>query len=205
MDPTHRAPGGGGPRTRGKTQTGRELPESRRQGDRHIGRSREALHRSAGSGRRRVDAGEQVGLDGCRVRHGSRREHHWLHWHPRPAFPAGGWSMGVFRIRFGCFSFGFSPPACRAGTRSGLAGDRGRLGRGADRAGGRLLCQPLPRHLLQGAAPGDWLKLKQINHLRRTSDASHYSVLPHPRGALFAAGKPAIPWFQQRRPRPCST
>lgn len=34
--------------------------------------------------------------------------------------PAGGWSMGVFRGRFGCFSFGFSPLGRQAGGTHGL-------------------------------------------------------------------------------------
>ena len=38
MNPVHRAPGGWEPRTRGKTQTGRELPESHGRGGRRIGR-----------------------------------------------------------------------------------------------------------------------------------------------------------------------
>ena len=169
------------------------------------GRTHRAPRRTAGSGRRRVDAGEQAGLDGCRVGHGSRRGLCWLHWHPRPAVPAGAgrWGYSVFGLAV--FRSGSLRRPAGLAPSPGSQEERGRQGRGADRAGGRLLCQPLPRHSLQGAAPGDWLKLKQINHLRRTSDARHYSVPPRPRGALFAAGNPAIPWFQQRRPRPCST
>lgn len=39
---------------------------------------------------------------------------------------------------------------------------------------------------------GDWLKLKQINHLHHTSGALHYRVLPGLRGAVFAADFPGV-------------
>jgi len=73
--------------------------------------------------------------------------------------------MGVFRVRFGCFSFGFyrrlTGSTVGPGSQTSLLGSEG----GAAPAGGHRLCQSKPSHLLRGHVPLDWLKLKQIKHL----------------------------------------
>lgn len=150
--------------------------------------------RDAGSGRRRVDGRRQGGQDGC-LGHGSRRIRRWLlvilgqpqcHWQQDC-------TARLQADRLGYSVVGFAivlrlPAAfhrvCATTFRGGLKPLW--LAQTPVTTGGSI-CQPLPRN---GTEPGevhrDCRKLRKINHLQHTTDASHYRAMPVPRGAVLA-------------------
>ena len=147
---------------------------------------------SAGSGRRRVELGEQQGRDRCHERDLATGF---------TGFTSSSASLGltasrgsaarladwVFRIRVRSFTHGFA----RCGgllVRPGLSEQSSRQAATAHQATGGNCAQSGPQHqLLQEPADGESLKLKEIKHLQHTTGAAHYSALPRAAWGVFPA------------------
>lgn len=167
--------------------------------------------RTAGSGRRRVDSGDQGGgaavvIDG-RGATGAAGFTASSASHPvqRRAVAGGGWPMGVFRIGSAvvCWLRRWLPPGWGGVPVSSARVWNSDLARVPAVATGG---QSDPRHPALGEpACGGCLKLKEINHLQHTTGAAHYSALPRSVGPHFSAGFPCIPSPPSRPPRRCNS
>lgn len=138
---------------------------------------------AAGSGRRRVDVGEQAGLDGCR-RHGSCRFGHCLHFVlGQPLLPAHGVATKADRLGYSVIWFATLWPAFLWHPSGSLAVKKAsgtpRTGRFEPGAAGGTDRQSHPvTGSLFRVAERDCLKLRKINHLQRATGVTHYRGLP---------------------------
>jgi hypothetical protein len=151
----------------------------------------------AGSGRRRVELGEQEGREAS-YGQGSCRSFAGFTLVLNQPLPARQLRLGPGLIDWGIpysgsqFSIGFAFSLRRCAAGSSLIFEplwSGSLGRVLEVATfDRWVPQPF---LLRCFACSEGLKLKEINHLRRTTDRSHYSALSRTCGARISPRFPA--------------